>query len=721
MRRLLMALALVTAFAGPAMADNTPSPTPSVTPTVAPTVTPTGTPPPPSTPDPNRKLAIDQGSNLVNQVVRISWKGFTPSSDGILTDSTLNVVRVYQCRGKNPASVADCYGSGKYDYPAKAKGATVLPDGPTNAVTTITQANGTGFADIEIRTDRESASLGCKGHEDCSLVVIPNDGDPARPELHGQLATAANIDSTWAWANRLVLPISFAPAAGVCEIQDPDFTMNGSAPSRRLIEQWQPGLCRSKKKVDVDFTALSESQARASFSQKSSDVALTTLPDTEPAVRPMTYAPVTISGIAIAYRIDDADTGKAITDLKLTPRLVAKLLTESYGMNAVCSEGVKDCDKSVKGNPQDIFQDPEFLKLNGEDRSWPGAGWLTVVSGENDLAHELTRWLASDKDTRAFLGGAKAPGGMKMNTDFKGIKYPAASFEARDPDKRFIHGYIPVLRLSDVASYLVTNRDNSENYVKDQYGNYVKTAPYPVGSRGLIAIVSTADAAALRFPVARIKNAAGRFVGPTGPSMAAAVKHMKPNKDKITLAADFTAKDARAYPLTGVQYAEVPTNGIEKKKAQKIANFLAHAAGPGQKPGVSPGTKPVGYLPLTPAMRKQTKRAASEVLAQKGVLPPTPGVNTAPTTPTKPGPATQPVSLPVIAGVSAPMGGRLSADATALIGRLLPALLGIGLAAALLGPGLYGAGRIGPDRILAYRPSRPRFKGRTTKGRRRNS
>src|SRR5689334_20718690 len=106
MRRLLLALALVTVAAGPAMADNTPAPTPSVTPTV----TPTGTPPPPHVPDPRRKLAIDQGSNLVNQVVRISWKGFMPSSDGILTDSTLNVVRVYQCRGKNPASVADCYG-----------------------------------------------------------------------------------------------------------------------------------------------------------------------------------------------------------------------------------------------------------------------------------------------------------------------------------------------------------------------------------------------------------------------------------------------------------------------------------------------------------------------------------------------------------------------------------------------------------------------------------
>ncbi|GAA3196922.1 hypothetical protein [Actinocorallia longicatena] len=706
----LAALAVAAALtcATTASADTTPTgapaPAPSATlPTAAPTTpatpgpTPTGgatpTAPPGRPGNTKGKVTLDQSANLVNQVIRVSWSAFEPSSDGFLSDSTTHVVRVYQCRTKDPKAVSECYGSGKYTYESQAKGGTVLPDGPTNAITSITQPNGRGFADIEVRTLRESASLGCKGVRDCSVVVIPNDGDPARPELENQLATQANMDSDWAWANRIVVPISFSPSAAACALEDADFRISGSAPSRRLIEQWQPGLCTSKKPVDVDYTSLGESQARSGFQQKGTDVALTTRPDDAVPVRPFGYAPIGISGIAIAYRIDDIDTGKMITNLKLTPRLVAKLLTQSYGMSATCTVGVKDCNRAVKGNPQDIFQDPEFLKLNGEDHSWPSSGWPTVVSGDNDLAYELTRWLGEDPQTRQYLAGGAAPGGMRINKYYKGIRYPAGNFEIRDPDKRFAHGFIPVLGLSEVARFLVTNRDNSENYVKDQYGNYVKTAPYAVGNRGLIAIVSTADAAALRFPTAKIKNAAGKFVAPSDASMTAMLRHLKKNKDGVTQSPDYTARDAKAYPLTGVHYAQVPTSGIEPVKARKIADFLAHVAGKGQKQGVSPGTRPVGYVALTPAMRQQTRKAAKDVLAQKGKLPAT----ATPPPPATPGPDDPgPVTLPTIPGaLPAPMGGRLSADAASLLGWLLPALLALGVAAGLIGPGLYGAGRFG--------------------------
>ncbi len=696
--------------AGSPSPDLSPTPAdPDATPTSTAEPTATATPKPSVTwsPDAKRKVTVDQTTQLVNQVVKVSWSGFTPSSDTFLTDSTLHVVRVYQCRGKAPASVADCYGSGGYDYPGKAKGASVLPDGPTNAVTTITQKNGRGTAEIEVRTIRESASLGCQGEEDCSLVIVPNDGDPARPELVGQLGNTSNLDSEWAWAGRVVVPISFAASSSTCELADADVRASGSAQARRLIEQWQPGLCRAKEEVDLDFTSLGEPQARAAFSSKSIDMAVTSRPDTNAPGRPFTYAPVGISGIAIAYRIDDADTGKPITDLKLTPRLVAKLITESYGMSATCTDGVEDCNKAVKGNPQEIFQDPEFLKLNGEEHSWPSSGWPLVVSGENDLAYELTRWLKSDADTRAFLAGARAPGGMKVNRNFKGISYPANSFEARDPDKRFIHGYIPLLGLGEVARFLVTNRDNSENYVKDAKGNYVKTAPYPVGGRGLIAIVSTSDSEALRFPVARIRNAAGAYVAPTDGSMQAALRHLKSSGGGVTQEVDHTAKDARTYPLTMVHYAMAPTNGLEKGTAQKIARLLDHAAGAGQKAGTGPGTRPVGYIPLTSAMRAQTRKAAAEVLAQKGTLPEPP----ADAPPSVQTPASQPpaVSLPLITENAAPMGGRLSADAGALIGWLLPVLLGVGVASALIGPVLYGTGRFGgPGGVLPRRGHRGR-------------
>ncbi|MDX6739115.1 substrate-binding domain-containing protein [Actinocorallia sp. A-T 12471] len=714
-RRIAAALAaVVLAFCATAAADPktgetatpTATPGPSESPSPSPDpetpVEPTDPPTEPEYPGNTKgKVTLDQSTDLVNQVIRVSWRGFTPSSDTFLSDSTTHVVRVYQCRGKQPESVADCYGSGSFTYPDKPKGGGVLPDGPTNAVTALTAPNGRGYADIEVRTIAESASLACDAVDDCSIVVIPNDGDPTRPTLAGQLATQAYLDSDWAWANRIVAPIGFAVTAATCALEDADFRITGSPQAKRLIERWQPGLCTSKADLDVDYTSLGEPLARSSFQTNGTDVALTSRPEDTAPSRAFDYAPVGISGIAVAYRVDDADTGKPITGIKLTPRLVAKLLTTSYSMNAACGPGVKDCNKATAGNPQDIFQDPEFLKLNGDERSWPSMAWPTVVSGDNDLTYELTRWLAADPEAAAFLKGAKAPGGMTVNRNFKGAEFPTSAFVSRDPDKRFVHGFIPVFGLSDVARYLVTNRDNSENYVKDQYGNYVKTGPYAIGNRGLFAVVSTSDAQALRFSAARLRNAAGKYVAPTDASMAAALKHLKTNADGVTQLPDYTAKDPKAYPLTHVQYAEVPTNGVEAAKARKIAAFLEHAAGPGQKAGIKPGTRPVGYVPLSAAMRAQTKKAAKNVIAQKGKIPEPPGA-AAPAAPVEPD-TPEPATLPVIqAGAPAPMGGRLSADAAALFGWLLPALLGCGVGAALLGPILYAAGRFG----LAV-PARP--------------
>lgn len=658
---------------------------------------------------PRRQVTVDQKGGLVNQVVRVSWRGFKPSSSNTLLDTTYYVVRVYQCRGSRPASVAECYGSSTYRYPGKANN-IVIPDGPSNAVTTVTQANGTGQAEVEVRTKRESSTLGCDSTRACSLVVVPNDGDPAQPDLDYSTGTQAQIDQPWAWAKRVVIPLNFSRAGETCRLKQADAAAAGSPGARRLMEQWQPALCQGSKPTDIDYSALGEPEARSAFGGKRLDLGLTTLPDTNTPTRPYTYAPIGISGIAIAYRIDDFETGRPITDLKLTPRLVAKLITQSYGMTGLCSEGVKDCNRAVSGNPLDLFADPEFQRINSA-HEWSPMGWPTVVSGENDLAYELTRWLAADGETRAFMTGGRAPGGMHVNRHFKGVRYPVTNFSGRDPYPKFAHGYIPVLGLGEVARFLVTNRDNSENYEKDDHGNYPKTPPYSVGKRGLIAIVGTADAAALRFPVAKIRNAAGRYAGPTERAMRAATDGTRAGKDKITRLVDFGRRAPAAYPLTMIHYAQAPTGGLDKAKAEKIARFLDHASGTGQRRGLSPGLLPPGYVPLPDSMRAQTRQAAGEVRAQKGKLPGQGGDH-----PTTPKPTDQPkvpkagpspsITLPVVAG-PAPMGGRLSSGVSPMVRWLLPTLLGGGLGAALLGSVLWGTGSAHSLRPTLRQPPRP--------------
>jgi hypothetical protein len=99
--------------------------------------------------------------------------------------------------------------------------------------------------------------------------------------------------------------------------------------------------------------------------------------------------------------------------------------------------------------------------------------------------------------------------------------------------------------------------------------------------------------------------------------MAAALSHMI-SDGSGTLQVDLTSKDPKAYPLTMVIYAMVPTSGLPHAKAAAIARFLDFAAGPGQTPGVQPGQLPAGYLPLPASMRARTRKLAEEVAKQSG-------------------------------------------------------------------------------------------------------
>ena len=71
-------------------------------------------------------------------------------------------------------------------------------------------------------------------------------------------------------------------------------------------------------------------------------------PATEPSDRACTYAPIDVTGVVVAFNVTDTQTDQRITDMTLTPRLVAMLLagTQSGGPGT------------------HLFQDPEFVALN---------------------------------------------------------------------------------------------------------------------------------------------------------------------------------------------------------------------------------------------------------------------------------------------------------------------------------------------------------------------
>ncbi len=700
-------LAAIVALPGAASANGTPSPSPgssspsaTVSPSGAPTPTSAGTPtsspattptttspspaPTPTTTPPNKRppkkrhkaarhhgttvtgghmyipgtgnahyktastVTVSQTANLVNQMVQVSWTGFTPSSqptyDNVATDYPVEIV---ECRGLDPKTPEECYGADNGGTPA-----TLGKYGPGNAQYATTNADGTGSADILLFTSVQNQFLNCGPSQPCSLVVVDSQGgdsfDFAKPHCgnhsidtvssgggtdlgqyaFGPITSAPSTANGYcSWVKRIVIPLHFAPTPSGCPLRRADFSAGGSPMLADAMQEWQSATCFGPGSVELQYNgSLNESEARSYFAAGTTDVAFTTEPMTGTAAHPFTYAPVAVSAASVAYWVDNQNTGQPYTNVRLDPRLLVKMLTTSYASSDACPNGGSPafgCDSAVDKNPQNLYSDPEFRKLNPD--VWQNAAQPTgleipiVVSGTSDITRETTSWLASDKDAAGFLAGQFDPWGMHVNTYYLGLKYPVDGFLPMDPYFPISTQYAPVYPLATVASDMALNQEPGTMDVKDPTtGNYDALPPQINGNRDMWAIVDQANAARFLFPVAALKNAAGKYVRPTNASMAAAVKDMTVNPDGITLTMNYAKRDKAAYPLTMVIYAIVPTGGISKAKAVAIARFLDYVASQGQRPGTAPGELAPGYLPLPQALREQTLKAASEVLNQAG-------------------------------------------------------------------------------------------------------
>jgi hypothetical protein len=244
-----------------------------------------------------------------------------------------------------------------------------------------------------------------------------------------------------------------------------------------------------------------------------------------------------------------------------------------------------------------------------------------VLSGESDMTTELTQWIATNNAADAFAAGSFDPWGAHINSWYLGMKLPTSSLNSFDPFPPIQRQYVPVFPLSAVAQNQVDDQSPGTQWTPQANGSYAAPNPEIPGTRSLFAILDQPDAAAFELPVASLENPAGNYVTPTDASMRAALGDMTTAKNHITQQFNFknTSKKFRdAYPLTMVVYAMVPTGGVPKRVAAKIAQWLDYIAGPGQTPGYGPGELPPGYLPLTAKMRAQTLQAASEVLNQTG-------------------------------------------------------------------------------------------------------
>lgn len=512
-----------------------------------------------------------------------------------------------------------------------------------------TGTDGTGSVLFEVQTSLEAPHLGCGAvlaggaARSCWLVVVPRgdanlDGTPASVASASGRVQGSPLSAS-AWANRIVFPLEFQPVAVSCPTGNAERRVLGAETIGAAMTSWQPVLCTGG--TTYGFSQLGDPEGRAQILSEvsgASRLAFVTSPIDASAAgdASLAYAPVARTAIVVAYNIDYSlqasaanfsKNGTAVGELTLNPRLVAKLLTQSYRSD------IPDGGTSagLLSNPRSLVQDPEFLALNPEFAGFTsGAGpdGLLVALGSSDANGLVWKWLQSDPLARDFLSGNPDEWGTKINPAYKSLGLnttPTDSFPKADLSTQQVAPAPPPgfgtldLRpyMSDQAeaAYRALRADANVKIVWDALRTppgYVSSGPQLPGQRFMIAITDAAAAERYGLRVAKLVNAAGQKVLPTESSINAQLA--------ATPAASGTGVRPLApgtgvvggYPLAMPVYAAINVCAASKAELADYAKLLDYAVGPGQVSGDARGELPRGYVTL-PDTEKQvaTKLAAA--------------------------------------------------------------------------------------------------------------
>lgn len=590
-----------------------------------------------------------------------------------------------------------------------------FPDISQNSDSTrvgLINEDGTGTVDFEVRTGVEAPSLACNTqHPDCSIVVVPEDmwlknwSPVADYQAPGAESTRWLLASASArggaaflasnWKRKIVFPLTFAPNVAACPQHGAQIDTHINELSTEMIQRWQPALCNAATPVNLSSTVLSDGEAAGSFRSGASSISLVQRPASSvPPARAAAFAPVGVEGIGFSWIDDTAPPG---FELRLTPRLVAKLLTESYSTRA---------DPNTPTAVNSMGLDPDFLALNSvalPDGSTylPGFAYSPkpiLASSHSDAVRQLWDWILADPDAYAWLQGVPDPWGMSINALWRGYQGddyfatrdnwscrmvdncqltilgtdPTQIGEGKEDSVLSQGGYhlrtsSPSNTLLDAAQLSVRGqrRDTTlyDFYDKPPRWRRNSSLDRAFGGRAELSFMDTATASRFRLRMAALQNASGQFVTPDSAGLSHAANGAVQDQPTGAWSVLPSIADPQAYPMTAVTHAEVATAGLDTQVAAGVGSFLRHAAGPGQQVGSEAGALPGGYTPTTQEMKDQTLALAKRVETQAGVISsPTPtGVATSSPSPT--GSATA-GSAPSSASASATQATRSPAAST---------------------------------------------------------
>jgi hypothetical protein len=532
-----------------------------------------------------------------------------------------------------------------------------------------TGADGTGQQFFQTLTSTEAPGLGCGDLEsngrprDCWLVIVPRGEYMANGfKINPQETSSINFlnDSPLGasnWAQRIQVHLGFARTPTNCQIGSAQERQTiGTELVSRAVFSWQLALnAAANCKTIYGYEAVPEATDTAQLSSdRGVGLAFITIPIGSEAARlnggaghgtgpPVIYAPVAASAITLGFDIN-LSTGYIATPVKLTPRLLAKALTQSYKFDLADFDNSHSGPAWAKNNPTSILKDPEFNKLNPNVPTSTASGNPVaplLTEDHSAINQQIWAWIQSDRAARSWLGGKPDENGMVVNPNYQALKlatppaidsYPRADPTCFDygtstgsPPKHEVKcalDLLPYVNNLDDGAVHVRAANNTEGATWDN----LKLAPdgsagwwgnggvEPAGRVFMWAPTDSASLANYGLVPADLCDATGRHcVSADTSSVSTALATAKPDATGL-LHVNPASPGNGGYPLVDVTYAAVRKDQAAAAR-NDYAALIDYAAGPGQTAGVDPGQLPHGYLPLPAALRNQAKAAAETLRA----------------------------------------------------------------------------------------------------------
>ena len=661
------------------------------------------------------------GFTLSRVISRSDWANFNPAV-GHLDTRTTNVWLPFRSVG---GTVVDVQSDPKFN--PSVVGGNFWLNPYFNIITTneiagaVTGPNGKGAELFQVLTGVQSSGLGCGQRSQpvpggaakvpqCWIVVVPrgnaadeNVGTPFETNAE-QFGVATSPLAPSAWQHRIAIPIEFNPVDSPCSLAKEERRIVGSELALPAVGSWQPALCTGAGLPPYSYAPVSDSSARQQLAAHAPGgpgmiaVSRPLAAESISATNPVVYSPLSASGLVIGFNVERNPNlqappeelqlaGVRIADMNLTPRLVAKLLTQSYTQQVSILEAPKY--PWLATNPAHLGLDPEFIKFNPEfgllqiadGRTFSG---LQLPAGNSDAAQQVWEWLLADPEASAWLSGVPDEWGMTVNPVYNttaaanptGLAFgdpipnsfpksnpfcfQAAPFGPNNsilPSQLCGTDWMPykngfaesafVSRVAFDGAKIVQNP-----FAQTQNEVWTKDIPQFLGRRSMLSLTDTPSAAQYGLQVARLSRAGDNgdnraFVAPDSAGIAAGIDSMVPKDVPAVREPAPTAVAPGAYPLATMTYVATMPLTLDAKARSDYAAFIEYATGAGQVPGLDLGQLPRGYAPLSESLKAQALGAAALVRNLVAAPAETEPATTVPTT-TRPRPQRPPSTVPSV-------------------------------------------------------------------------